>query len=74
MSPVREFASYSEQEKPYTPENLAKARRVLERAQAMDWLADEPPNVAHKTPCFPVRDVEWLFGYLDSVLAANARP
>lgn len=63
--PVREFGSL---ERPYSQENLEKARNVLVRAQGMDWRADDPPNCAHKTPCFPVSDVEWLFGYVDDLL------
>lgn len=67
--PVREFRSIK---KPHTPENLQKARKVLARAQEMDWLRDAPPNCAHKTPCFPVADMEWLFGYVDHLQARIA--
>lgn len=69
-APLREFGSI---QKPHTPENLEKARDTLTRAQGMDWKADEEPNCPHKTPCFPVADVEWLFAYTDKLLAVAER-
>jgi hypothetical protein len=63
-APLREFGSI---QKSHTPENLEKARDTLTRAQGMDWKADEEPNCPHKTPCFPVADVEWLFAYVDAL-------
>lgn len=65
--PIREYGSHTH---PFDEEHLAKARRTLTKAQSMDWLADGEDG--HKTPCIPANDLEWLFGYVDSLRATLA--
>ncbi|MGO9455680.1 MAG: hypothetical protein ACLP62_01340 [Acidimicrobiales bacterium] len=69
--PIREYESRTE---PFDEEHLATARRTLTKAQSMDWLADGEATAkdGHKTPCIPANDLEWLFGYVDSLRATLA--
>ncbi len=69
--PIREYESHTE---PFDEEHLATARRTLTKAQSMDWLADGEAigKDGHKTPCIPANDLEWLFGYVDSLRATLA--
>ena len=63
--PDRHFTSRTQE---FTLDNREKARRSLTTAQGMHWWANWPvPN--HRSPCFDVADVEWLFDYIDHLLA-----
>lgn len=77
---VREFPSV---DKEFTRENLELARRVLTECQSdgCDWRvatieykknagrASLNQRMEHRIPCFSVATAEWLFGFIDHLLA-----
>jgi hypothetical protein len=66
----REFQSRTDA---HTAENLEKTRKVLKRAQGVNWIIRKESRGDHKWPCFAVHDVEWLFGFIDAKDAEIAR-
>jgi hypothetical protein len=60
--PRREFDS---KPRSFTADDLRQARKVIAHGKKLHWTINKK---GHRSPCFDIADVEWLLGYIDSLI------